>query len=124
MTAPDDPGTRYRAAVVALGADFTTSADVTASKPPRPDVAPVVPLRWPRGPADLNGAWPRPDGTERCAVLTAAAEMAQVVYPGPVGELVSREIRAYQEIGHRFGGDALMNRLIAHLNPPTEGTPS
>ena len=70
------------------------------------------------------GVRPRPDGDERAAVLHSAAEMALVVYPGPVGELVSREIRAYQEIGHRFGGDALMNRLIAHLNPPTEGNRS
>lgn len=41
----------------------------------------------------------------------AAAVHARRVIPGPVGELVHRELRAYAEFGYRFGPDALIQRL-------------
>lgn len=43
----------------------------------------------------------------------AAAGHARRVLPGPVGELVYRELSAYAEFGHRFAGDALIPRLAA-----------
>ena len=41
----------------------------------------------------------------------AAAGHARRVIPGPVGELVHRELRAYADFGYRFGDDALIQRL-------------
>lgn len=43
----------------------------------------------------------------------AAAGHARRVIPGPVGELVDRELRAYAEFGYLFGDDALIPRLAA-----------
>jgi hypothetical protein len=47
--------------------------------------------------------------------LNAAAHHARRVYPGPVGELVDRELRAYAEFGHRLAGDGLAPRLAAQI---------
>lgn len=43
----------------------------------------------------------------------AAAGHARRLYPGPLGELVFRELTAYAEFGHRFSGDGLIPRLAA-----------
>jgi hypothetical protein len=43
----------------------------------------------------------------------AAAVRARRVYPGPIGELVYRELDAYAEFGHRLGGDGLILRIAA-----------
>ena len=49
----------------------------------------------------------------------AAAEYARRRYPGPVGELIHRELVAYAEFGHRFATDALIPRLVIQvLTPP------
>jgi hypothetical protein len=37
------------------------------------------------------------------------------VHPGPVGELLARELQAYAEFGHRFGTDAVLERLAAEV---------
>ena len=41
----------------------------------------------------------------------AAASHARRVYPGPVGELVFRELSAYAEFGYRLSSDGLIPRL-------------
>lgn len=43
----------------------------------------------------------------------AAARHARQLYPGPVGELVFRELSAYADFGFRFAGDGLIPRLVA-----------
>ncbi len=43
----------------------------------------------------------------------AAAGHARRVYPGPLGELVFRELSAYAEFGYRFDDDGLIPRLAA-----------
>ncbi|WP_433026941.1 hypothetical protein [Actinomycetospora sp. CA-053990] len=50
----------------------------------------------------------------------AAAERALARYPGPVGELLHRELSAYARFGHRFATDvdALMPDLTIHLLVP------
>ena len=50
----------------------------------------------------------------------AAAERALARYPGPVGELLHRELSAYARFGHRFATDidALMPDLTIHLLAP------
>jgi hypothetical protein len=47
--------------------------------------------------------------------LRAAARHARLALPGPIGELVSREITAYAEFGYRFGTDALVPRLAVQV---------
>jgi hypothetical protein len=49
------------------------------------------------------------------ARLRAAARHARAVYPGEVGELVSRELTAYAEFGIRFSVDALIPRLATRV---------
>lgn len=41
----------------------------------------------------------------------AAARHARRLFPGPLGELVSRELAAYADFGHRFTQDGLIARL-------------
>lgn len=45
----------------------------------------------------------------------AAAHHARRVYPGPVGELISRELTAFAEFGYRFTNDSLISRLAAEI---------
>ena len=35
--------------------------------------------------------------------------------PGPLGELVSRELTAYADFGHRLAADGLATRLARHI---------
>lgn len=44
-----------------------------------------------------------------------AAEYARLRYPGRVGELVHREILAYEDLAHRFDGSGLIPRLVDDL---------
>jgi hypothetical protein len=43
----------------------------------------------------------------------AAALRARRMYPGPVGELINRELRDYADFGYRFDADGLLPRLMA-----------
>ncbi|SHL02708.1 hypothetical protein SAMN05443637_116125 [Pseudonocardia thermophila] len=55
--------------------------------------------------------------------LRAAAFRATRLYPGPVGELVSRELLTWEEFGYRLGGNALVMRLVDQvLKSPLERT--
>jgi len=47
--------------------------------------------------------------------IRAAAFSATQVYPGPVGELLARELLGWEEFGYRFGGSSLINALIDHI---------
>lgn len=44
--------------------------------------------------------------------LRAAAAWAPQVYPGPVGELISRELTAAQEMSWATHGSSLVTRLV------------
>lgn len=59
-------------------------------------------------PAD---APPRMEQQERMQ-LRAAAFRATRVFPGPVGELVSKELLSWEEHGWRIGGHGLIRRLV------------
>ena len=51
--------------------------------------------------------------------LRAAAFRVTRLYPGPVGELLSRELLTWEEFGYRLGGGQLVMRLVDHvLNAP------
>jgi hypothetical protein len=47
--------------------------------------------------------------------LRAAAFRATRLHPGPVGELVSRELLAWEDFGYRLGGGQLVMRLVDHV---------
>ena len=49
------------------------------------------------------------------ARVRAAARHARRVLPGPVGELVARELTANVEFGYRFRTDALIPRLVTQV---------
>lgn len=44
--------------------------------------------------------------------LRAAAFRVTRLYPGPVGEMLSREILTWEEFGYRLGGSQLVMRLV------------
>jgi len=66
--------------------------------------------------------WPRDDQTAPAPVdhdrLCEAAQRALDRYPGPVGQLLQREIQAYLELGHRFAQASLITRLVEDLLKP------
>lgn len=45
----------------------------------------------------------------------AAARHARRLYPGPLGELVFRELTAYADFGYRLDNDGLLPRLTTTL---------
>ena len=47
--------------------------------------------------------------------MRAAALHARRLYPGPLGELVYRELTAYADFGYQFAADALIPRLAAEI---------
>lgn len=56
---------------------------------------------------------------ERKAQARTAADRALVLYPGPVGELLSRELNAWADFAYRFAEDApLIDQLIDFLLDP------
>jgi hypothetical protein len=44
--------------------------------------------------------------------LRAAAFWAKRVYPGPVGELLSRELRSWEEFGYRLGSHGMIIGIV------------
>lgn len=57
------------------------------------------------------------DHHERMRVR-AAAFHAPRRYPGPVGELLARELMSWEEFGYRLSADGLIARLVDHLMRP------
>lgn len=83
----------------------------------------------PNIPAAHVGDRPVPMTHEDRARLRTAASRATRLYPGPVGELVSRELLTWDEFGYRLGGGQLVMRLIDHIlaaplpDPPVAAEP-
>ena len=76
----------------------------------------------PTPPVPLALQQPRMDHHERMR-MRAAAFRATRLHPGPVGELVSRELLTWEEFGYRLDRDGLVQRLAHHiLNTPLEST--
>jgi hypothetical protein len=46
---------------------------------------------------------------------------ARARYPGPVGELLQREIWAYRDFGHRFGRTGMIPRIVDELLADHQG---
>ena len=47
--------------------------------------------------------------------IRAAAFRATRVYPGVVGELISRELIVWEEFGYRLSGSGMILRLVDHV---------
>jgi hypothetical protein len=47
--------------------------------------------------------------------LADAVVEAAVRFPGPIGELIRRELRAFADFGYRFDGSGLVPRLVEEL---------
>lgn len=47
--------------------------------------------------------------------VRAAAFHATRVYPGPVGELVQRELLAWEDFGYRIGGGRHVDQLVRYV---------
>jgi hypothetical protein len=84
----------------------------------------MIPVALPSYP----GAPPRMDRHE-ISRLRAAAEHARRALPGPLGELVARELLAHAELGYRGAVDALLPRLACQvlalpvMTPPVMASP-
>lgn len=52
--------------------------------------------------------------------LRRVAHLAGVVLPGPVGELIGRELTSWEEFSYRLGGGAFVGRLIADIEQRVE----
>jgi hypothetical protein len=70
-------------------------------------------IRISPGPPSLSGAEPI-DPAER-ARLRSAALRARRLYPGDLGVLAARELRALADLGVRFDPDALIPRLATAI---------
>lgn len=70
----------------------------------------------PQAPAAINPSNPadRLDPHEKMRIR-AAAFRAKKLYPGPVGELVSKELLDWEGFGYRFDRHGLVGRLVEHL---------
>jgi hypothetical protein len=44
--------------------------------------------------------------------LRAAAFWAKRIYPGPVGELLSRELRSWEEFGYQLGPQGMILGIV------------
>lgn len=54
------------------------------------------------------------DHHEKMRVRAAAFRVTRL-YPGPIGELVSRELLTWEEFGYRLGRGNLVMRLCDHV---------
>lgn len=68
----------------------------------------------PAPPVPLAQQQPRMDHHEKMR-LRAAAFRATRLYPGPVGELLSREILSFEEFGWRLVGHGPIMRVVDHI---------
>lgn len=86
--------------------NFTTPEPVYTA-PPRPATV------------DERRGWEM--ATHEKARLRAAALRAKRIYPGAVGELISRELLLWEELGQRLGSHGLIMRAVHDiLTAPTE----
>lgn len=123
MTTIDGPGPAELPAVVRFVQIWRRAVErePAADRSPEPAAE-----QWPERPdhTAVRAPAPRGPGPDETCDLAAAADRAREAYPGPVGELVHREIRAYLDFGHRFGNDsALAGRLVKDLLARTAPAP-
>lgn len=77
----------------------------------RPGGIRFFPPETPPIPGDPAGRLPPYESTR----LRAAAHHAKRAYPGPIGDLLARELTAYADFGYRFAADGLVVRLATDV---------
>lgn len=66
-------------------------------------------------PGDLDtGPVERTEAADRVRLREAAARAAQV-YPGPVGELLSRELISWEQFGYRLGSRTTIMQIVDQI---------
>ena len=73
------------------------------------------PLPMTSEPVTTDAVTPLPMDHHEKMRLRAAAFRVTRLYPGPVGELLARELLSWEEFGYRLGGGRLMMRLVEHV---------
>jgi hypothetical protein len=112
------PTTPDQTAVLVAHAARWHQVQAMSERPDKPAIVEAV-ERW-------NRAYLNPDLPHRATISTlnntekrrleTAAQTALRLYPGPIGELLRRELSAAATLGHTIGrADALLLRLADHL---------
>lgn len=81
---------------------------LTTPRPIYVDPPPAIPV--------ADQTW-RMDHHEKLRVR-ASAFRATRLYPGPVGELISRELLAWEEFGYRLAANGSIMRLVDDIMKP------
>ncbi|WP_214370844.1 hypothetical protein [Pseudonocardia sp. H11422] len=83
-----------------------------------------IPHNWRYTAGAYGQVRPRQQRADVVRIRVAAARALQV-YPGPVGQLVARELYAYLELGWLLPHDGLAERIIRDvLDSPAPGRPA
>jgi hypothetical protein len=72
----------------------------------------------PHQPADTHSL-----STDAVHTILRAARYSRQAYPGPIGELVDRELRAYVDTGQQLPPTSIPERLLASLRQHQEHAP-
>jgi hypothetical protein len=62
--------------------------------------------------------------TETVHTILRAARFSLQAYPGPIGELIDRELRSYVDTGRQLPAGSIPERLLANLLQTQEPAPS
>ncbi|MCE0762884.1 hypothetical protein LWC35_08150 [Pseudonocardia kujensis] len=98
--------------------DHTDRIDHTGGPPPTARPHPPGPAHRAEDPLDRPSRRRATMPADQRVLLRRAALLAPERYPGPVGELLERELLLWEDFGHRFGAHALVSRLIAQILDP------
>ena len=79
------------------------SLAASVRREPLPDTPPVPSTR------------PEPMGHHEKMRLRSAAFQATRLYPGPVGDLISRELLSWEDFGYRLGAGRPVMELVDHI---------
>lgn len=79
---------------------------------------PLVPIK-----AAPAASLERMDQLDRMRIR-AAAFRATRVYPGPVGDLICRELMTWEELGWRLGSQRPIMSLVEHIETTPTKTPT
>jgi hypothetical protein len=102
----------FPAAAVLTSEQTRTLANARAQNTTDGLIEPAHVMNAPQPAADVPV--PKLQAVDRGRLLSAALR-AKSAYPGPVGELVSRELTTWSELSFRFGGDSTIAKLVDHV---------
>ncbi|MCE3549898.1 hypothetical protein LWC33_00330 [Pseudonocardia sp. RS11V-5] len=98
--------------------DSFDSFDRPGGPPPAARTHPPGPAHRAEDPLDRPSRRHATMPADQRVLLRRAALVAPERYPGPVGELLARELLLWEDFGHRFGAHTLVSRLVAQILDP------